>query len=377
MIVSAPALTGGGTPAPASRAADVYGEVLGVTRDIYKRIAPQAAAARGRISASGAPGVASSASDRPSPSDGAAVAGPPPEESEPPSAGSLPLPREAVAKITALLRAGDQEILALADRSASDHFLFGHVANVAIFSLRLGMAVEIPADDLETLGLCAFLHDIGLADQMELAARPARFTEEEARAIRVHAEEGKKRLDFFSGWTTDLKATVAQVIGETHARSRGGGEAGSGSSEDIHPFAKIIGLTEVYEALTHMRPWRPRTVPHDVLRSFVEENAAEFDPGLIRSLVETLSLYPPGSFVRLSTGDVGRVLTANAGLPLRPRVWLMIDPQGRRVEGNVVLNLAVKPAVFITDAVDETKIRTADPRLALALRAQRWWVRGL
>jgi len=55
----------------------------------------------------------------------------------------------------------------------------------------------------------------------------------------------------------------------------------------------------------------------------------------------------------------------------------MIDEKGGRVDGQRVVNLGTKPGTFITEAVDETKIKTTDQRLALALRAQRWWVRGL
>lgn len=318
------------------RAADVYGDVMTAARDLYKKIAPGAA-----------------------------------------STEPLLLPWAPVRSLIGALGSGDQEILALADRSASDHFLYSHIVNVTVFALRLGMAAGVEGEELEYLGLCAFLHDLGLAEHMEITAKPTRLTDEETRALRAHVESGRKLLDLFEGWPGELKAVVARVVGETHERQEGQGYPARLAGADIHLFARVIGMADVYEAMTHMRPWRPRTVPHDVLRSFVEENAADFDPELIRTMIDAFSLYPPGSFVRLSTGEVGRVLSVNAGLPLRPKVWVMIDERGDRVDGSRVLNLALKPAVFITEAVDETKIKTSDQRLALALRAQRWWVRGL
>jgi HD-GYP domain-containing protein (c-di-GMP phosphodiesterase class II) len=328
----------------------VYGEVLTVSRGTYKSFLPA--------------GTAEPAKDAPL------------EENAPPVLTLSPL-QGVVRKIVLLLRAGDQEIIALADRIASDHFLFSHVANVTIYALRLGMAIEMPDEELETLGLCSFLHDVGMAAHMETTAKPTKLSDEEARAMHTHVEEGRKLLDAFTGWTGDLLSTVKRVVGETHERGSGQGYPGRLSSDDIHPFAKIIGLCDVYEALTHMRPWRPRAMPHDVLRSFIEENPAGFEDGLIRAFVNALSLYPPGSFVRLSSGEIGRVLSATSGLTLRPKVWVMIDAQGARVDTTRVINLVTRPTLYITDAIDETKIKTSDQRLSLALRAQRWWVRGL
>lgn len=321
------------------RAADVYGAAMEASRLIFRTAQPEAV----------------------------------PAEENAPAAKTLPLPRKPVADILALLQSGDQEILALADRSASDHFLFGHAVNVTIYALRLGMALELPREELASLGVAGFLHDLGLAGHMELAAKPAKLTDAEVRTLQTHLRSGEKLLDLFDDWPGDLKALTRRVIVETHQRQSGP----SPDSADIHPFAKILSLCEIYEALTHMRPWRARTVPHEVLRSFVEDNPADIDPGLVRAFVETLSLYPPGSFVRLSTGEVGRVMSTTPGLPLRPKVWVMIDAAGKRAAGTRILNLAIKPSIYITDAVDETKIRTQDQKLALALKAQRWWLRGL
>jgi hypothetical protein len=144
----------------------------------------------------------------------------------------------------------------------------------------------------------------------------------------------------------------------------------------IHTLAKLVGVCDMYESLTHMRAWRSRLLPHHVLRVMIEEHERTFEPGLVKSLVEALSLYPPGSFVRLSSGEVGRVVAVNQGLPTRPRVKILVDAQGQRASAPRVINLATHPILYVADAVDETKLPTADQRLLLELRAQRWWVRG-
>lgn len=323
-------------PSPRRRAWDVYGEAVAAARDIYRVLEPETK-----------------------------------------KSSALDWPENIIRKILLLLREGDAEILALATRSVSDHYLFGHVPNITIFSLRLGLAVGLEEEDAVTLGLAAFLSELGLASHLELASKPTKLTEDEYRLLRTHVEEGVKMLEHFPLPESQMKATIREVIGQCHERISGKGYPGGLKKDAIHPFAKIIGMMDAYEAMTHARPWRARTLPHLILRKMVEENQDEFDVLLIRTFVECLSFYPPGTFVRLNSGDIGRVSSPTRDLPLRPRVWVFMDAAGRRLEAPRLVSLSSSPTLFIVDAVDETTLKTADPRLSLELRAQGWWVKGL
>lgn len=314
------------------RAADVYGEAVSLARDIYR----------------------------------------PPEGDGPPH---LPWPENTIRKIVSLVRAGDPDILALAERSVLEHFIYGHIPNVTILAVRVGFGAELNEEDLVTLGLCAFLHDVGLSSHMELAAKPTRLTEEEYKTLRSHVGEGQKILDQFSVPDGDIKTTIRRVIGQSHERTDGRGYPNRLEGDDIHPFAKIIHMVDIYETLSHGRPWRSRLLPHEVLRRMLEEAPGVYDGKLLRGLVDALSFYPPGTYVRLNSGEVGRVLAVNPGQPLRPKVWVLIDEKGARLESPRKVNLAARPVLYVADAVDETQIETDDARLRLELRAQRWWMK--
>jgi HD-GYP domain-containing protein (c-di-GMP phosphodiesterase class II) len=295
-----------------------------------------------------------------------------PEQKKP---AALFWPENIIRKMLFFLREDNHELLALSLRSVPDHFLFGHVPNITVLSLRLGLAVGLEEEDIVTLGLAAFLSELGLAPLMELASKPTKLTDEEYRLLRDHVEEGKKLLDLFPLPDSPMKATIREVIGQCHERSGGKGYPGGLKKEAIHPFARIIGLVDTYEAMTHPRPWRSPTLAHDVLRQMIEENRDEFDSLLIRSFVESLGFYPPGSFVRLNTGEIGRVTQPEPGLPLRPRVWAFLDGAGNRLGKPVTYALVTRPTLYIESPVDETTLKTTDPRLALELRAQRWWLK--
>lgn len=322
-------------PAPRRRAWEVYGEAVAAAREIYRVCETEQHAA------------------------------------------ALFWPENVVRKILICLREGNSEILALVNRSVPDHFIFGHVPNITILSLRLGMAMGLEDEDSVTLGLAAFLSELGLSPHLELASKATTLTDDEYRLLRTHVEEGMKMLDLFPLPESQIKVTLKRVIGQCHERVSGKGYPAGLTDEAIHLFAKIIGMADAYEAMTHPRPWRARTLPHLVLRNMVEENSGEFDPIQIRCFVECLSFYPPGTFVRLNTGEIARVISPTPDLPLRPRVWVFMNESGHRLETARTLTLAACPTVFISDAVDETAIKTDDRRLALELRAQCWWVKGL
>lgn len=294
----------------------------------------------------------------------------------PVEASVLEVPRDTLRKLISIVQNGNQEILTLADRSAPDNYLYGHVVNVAVFCLRLGSAMGLTEGEMLLVATGALLHDIGMVSHLPLVLKPSRLSEGEIREVQRHSEEGVKLLSKFPSITGKDLETVTVLVGQVHERMEGMGYPQALGQNDIHRLAKVVSVCDMYESLTHMRAWRSRLLPHHVLRVMIEEHERTFEPGLVKVLVEALSLYPPGSFVRLSSGEVGRVVAVNPGLPTRPKVKVLVDAQGRRSSAPRVVNLAAHPVLYISDAVDETKLPTSDQRLLLELRAQRWWVRG-
>jgi HD-GYP domain-containing protein (c-di-GMP phosphodiesterase class II) len=292
-------------------------------------------------------------------------------------AGPTTVPLATLDQLVRLAVEGDPELLGLVDRCASDHHVYTHIVNVTILALRLGAQIGLPPEDLTILAQAAFLHDIGMASHLELAQKPTALTDDEQRLLYAHTTEGIKRLDRFTELTGKSRTIVRTVLGQVHERRRGGGYPCGLEGDEIHPFAQLLSLCDAYEAMTHPRPFRERVIPHEAMRRLVEEHEDEFDAAHVGALLEVFSLYPPASFVKLNTGDVARVVGVNPGLPTRPKVRLLMDAQGHRIPGKKTINLSAKPGLYIAEAVDETKLRTPDARLAVELRAQRWWVKGL
>jgi len=144
--------------------------------------------------------------------------------------------------------------------------------------------------------------------------------------------------------------------------------------KDLHEFAKIIGLVDVYEGLTHPRSYRERRLPHEALRYLIETAEEKFEGLLLKIFIEEFFLYPLGSFVKLNTEKIGEVVKSNRKLPTRPVLKLIIGAHGEKLEPIKYINLAETPILHIWEAVDETKLKVSDKELMLKLKVKRWWI---
>ena len=96
--------------------------------------------------------------------------------------------------------------------------------------------------------------------------------------------------------------------------------------------------------------------PHKALEIIIDYSEDLFAPQMVKALVAQLSLYPIGSWVRLNTGEVGRVTGANRGSPARPIINIILGPDSERLKEAKRLNLLQHHYISIKEALSEEKI---------------------
>lgn len=284
---------------------------------------------------------------------------------------------ESVASLIEHILANNDDILMLIDRSTPDIYLYGHSVNVTILSLLMGQALSLDPASLNTLGLAALLHDLGLAKNMSIALKSGKLTAAEFEQIKKHSMDGCRLLEKVASLSTSQKEEIASIILQIHERKDGSGYPVALKGGDITAYAHIIAIADVYETMSHPRPYHERTIPHEALKSMIASTKSDYDAEIMKLFIGRLSLYPPGSYVKLNSDDIGRVIGINPGLPTRPTVKILIDANRNRAAEPKVIDLAATPMLFIKEAVDESKLNLADKKLALELKAFRWWVKGL
>ncbi len=226
--------------------------------------------------------------------------------------------------------------------------LESHQVNVMIYALKVGMGMEYTRERLLELGLSAMHYDIGLFRIPESILRKSgRLSEGEAEIVKTHVFIGRDILSAFKG----MFPVLQDVAYQHHERENGQGYPQGLRGSEINELAKIIGLLDSYEAMTHSRPYRKALGPSFSAKELLKSKHAAYSPNVIKAFLREISLYPVGSYVRLNNRAVAEVVETNQNHPLRPTVRILFDGEGNEVVDDVVIRLEHNPLFFIVEGL--------------------------
>jgi HD-GYP domain-containing protein (c-di-GMP phosphodiesterase class II) len=283
---------------------------------------------------------------------------------------------ESVPLIIELIEARNDSLIILAGKSTPDIYLYGHSANLCILSSLIGNSLAMPSNVVRNLGYCALLFDFALTRKLKISMKNNRLTQSDINILHQHMPLNKEILNKIPLLLQEIKNTLHDMTSKRDVSSRYPLELLSDSST-INTVAQIIAISYIYEALTHPVNNSDRVIPHEAVKTIINSSNDVFDIQLVKLFVDRISIYPPGSYVKLNTNEIAKVTGINKGLPTRPKVYVMLDPLLKKLTRLSVIDLSVTPMLFIKEAIDETTLDLTDKKLALELKAMRWWVKGI
>ncbi len=263
-------------------------------------------------------------------------------ESEPRRPGAVRHLRHVTQAVVDQILRDPRSLVALTTIKDFDRYLIAHSTNVAVLSVVLGQRLGLSKSKLGELCLAAFLHDAGkLEVAPEVLHKPGALTEEEWQEMRrhpvmaAHSLLGERRLT-----ASSMRAVV--VAFEHHLNYDMSGYPRTEMKDRVTLFGNIVAIADRYDALTTARPYRDRNfTPHEALVYLIENSGTFFDPILVKLFAEIMGIYPPGTVVRLTGGEVGIVCEPPAiGLPLdRPKVRVIAAGELGAGEPGAILEL--------------------------------------
>lgn len=252
--------------------------------------------------------------------------------------------KDVVDEFVNFLLLGDSTLSAIfyEDYSPAE-YLKRHIVNVMIISVRLSQELGYNRSQLDELAQAAFLHDIGMAEFIDTALLPRQLSPVEYNQIREHPVSGAAILASIKG----LSEPVVQAVKECHERFDGKGYPRGLKDKNICEYARIIATVDVYEALTHTRPYRKKYQPHDAIKELLTGSGSLFDPAILKTLINLIGIYPVASYVELNTAEIAKVVTSNSNFPLRPVVNIIFDSNRKRLIQPRLVNLAKQFNLYI------------------------------
>lgn len=257
--------------------------------------------------------------------------------------------------------------------STAEDYLRAHTANTAILALALGLEAGLEDSELNLLGFCALAHDIGMTEYSSLYNRADRLGEKEFSEMALHAEAGVAKLDRIVDLDYKVKDRARHIVLQTHERADGSGYPDRLSDEEIDPLAQYISIADAYEAMTHPRAWRDAMDPPDAIKELVEKEGRGFNAKAVKALLSAVSIYPPGSLVALSSGEIARVIRVTRGFLTKPLVEILLDPSFSQANP-LLMDLYEHPLTSIERSVGFKELEGRNSKFAARLEMSRWWV---
>lgn len=251
-----------------------------------------------------------------------------------------------------LLAEADATIHALGGKDSPD-LLYHHGLNVAVLSLIMAKGTGMSHDESRLLGLGALLHDIGLA---EVPSRILRKTEP-LTAAEYALRQAHCALGVDLGRRMGLPPAVLEIIGQHHELMDGSGYPNRLPGNATSPLARLVQVANRYDSLCNPTVPTRAMSPHEALSFMFAQQAAKHDPTMLRSLIRSLGVYPPGTVVHLSNGATALVTTVNPVKPLKP-VLVVYEPSVPREEA-IVIDLARETDVQVAHALSPGQIPRA------------------
>jgi putative nucleotidyltransferase with HDIG domain len=227
-------------------------------------------------------------------------------------------------------------LLALTALKSYDSYTFTHMVNVSILAMAQGRGLGIEGSLLREIGLGALMHDIGkVRTPSEILNKIEKLTTDEFEILRRHPVDGAEILRRTPGMPT-----LAPIVAfEHHLRLDGTGYPFRVSRPVLNLGTMLCAIADVYDAMRSQRVYQDSFPTDRILAVLQRNDNKQFDQNLVRRFVQLMGIYPAGNLVRLKSGEIAVVLKAYASDPYRPRVRLLFDKSGARIERPVELNL--------------------------------------
>ncbi|WP_047153332.1 HD-GYP domain-containing protein [Aneurinibacillus tyrosinisolvens] len=256
--------------------------------------------------------------------------------------GGMPIPvmdlRETVQPLVQAVNAKPDVLFSIQKIKELDKYTYEHSIFVGILSVAIARWMKIPEQEYMQISLAGTLHNIGVCRiEPSILHKPGKLNYDEFEEVKKHTSYGYQIIKGTAG----LSEGVALAALQHHEREDGSGYPQRVKGNQIHLYAKIVAIADVYHAMCTERGYRKALSPYRVIEQLREYSFGKLDPVIVRTFISGIMQLSAGKIVRLNDGRVGKIIFVDPQNPTRP----MIDINGQ------IVNLVTSPSSFIEDVI--------------------------
>lgn len=217
-----------------------------------------------------------------------------------------------------------------------DEYTYSHAVRSAVWAILFGRHIGMPKAELDILAMGVLLKDIGKTKLPRSILEKLDRTSTEQESYEKFIDYGVEILRKLP----DVKPRVTSVV-KTHCeRINGSGFPNHLSGDKIPLLGKVAGIVTFYDETTNPRGQDKPLSPSKAVAKLYESRGIDFQEELVVEFIRAIGLYPTGTLVELSTGEVGVVIEQNFDRRLKPKVMKVLDSVKEFLFEPVLLDLA-------------------------------------
>ncbi|MGZ8136887.1 MAG: HD-GYP domain-containing protein [Methylococcaceae bacterium] len=243
------------------------------------------------------------------------------------------LAKNAVAECVNSVLHSPDAVLWLSQLKHRDEYTAQHSLNVCVLSIVLGRHINLSEANLNIVGLCGMMHDMGkMLVPLKILNKPGKLEDDEMEIMQSHTVLGYDLLKS----SDDMHPSAIDVAYSHHERLDGKGYPRQVSKSKLTLFSRIVTITDMYDAITSDRVYQKGRTHLDATNILWNMAGTQLDPVLVVKFIESIGVYPPGCLVQMTNGAVGIVVEINEKLRLRPKVIIILDEDKKPVAEKIL-----------------------------------------
>jgi HD-GYP domain-containing protein (c-di-GMP phosphodiesterase class II) len=219
---------------------------------------------------------------------------------------------------------------------------YGHGLQVSVYLTAFGRHLGFPKGLLASLAQVGLLLDVGkIRLPRELLEKQGRLAPEEFEQVKEHVQHS---IDILSE-TPNFDPEVLAGIAQHHERMNGSGYPRGLVGDEIGVTGRMAGIVDCFAALINHRPYAAAVSSYEALRSITSWGGDYFHEPLVQQFVSSVGVFPVGSLIELSSGEVAIVVAHNKLRRLKPRVLVVTGPDKQKLPHPAMVDLLYDPRV--------------------------------
>jgi len=258
--------------------------------------------------------------------------------------------KKVVYKIFDIIKSDEKLLISINNIMGKDFYTYEHSLNVAVLSILIAIRNGYEEEIILNIGIGALLHDVGkILITDKILNKAGKLTDEEFEIIKNHPVYGYeyiKENDCLSQLSKD-------IILYHHERLDGSGYPTGVKTSDLENgnYINIVSFIDVFDAMTNDRIYKKKMPLYMALEFVSSQVPSILDIEVLETMISHITPFPPGTYVELTTGEKGIVISNNFENPTRPVIKVVYDKDGNPVYNDEYINLMKKFTTFVQDTL--------------------------